>query len=179
MSSERIVDIIVRHEGVVNHLYLDTTGHVTCGVGFLVTRTGDLGRYDWTDTVRAMEDFRGLKELAASPGFVPDKSHHFYERLTGARMLRPTEGVSAVLLRHELLLRNGGLDPSKLPEQAFNVVHDMAYQLGVGGLLKFFPRFVAAVQSGDWKTAAEECRVKQASAKRNAWRKASLQELYK
>ena len=43
------------------------------------------------------------------------------------------------------------------PEPVQQALFDMAYNLGVGGLLKF-RKLLAACASGDWETAATECR---------------------
>ena len=44
-----------------------------------------------------------------------------------------------------------------LPDGPQSALLDMAFNLGVGGLTKGYPKLMAAVKSGDWQTAAAEC----------------------
>jgi GH24 family phage-related lysozyme (muramidase) len=53
------------------------------------------------------------------------------------------------------------------PEPAQEALFDMAYNLGVGGLLKY-PKMLAACAAGDWETAATECRRNGIGDARNA-----------
>jgi GH24 family phage-related lysozyme (muramidase) len=46
---------------------------------------------------------------------------------------------------------------TRYPEPAQQALFDMAYNLGVGGLLKF-RKMLAACAAGHWETAAAECR---------------------
>lgn len=171
--SNDLIALIAQHEGVVDHLYLDTEGNVTCGVGYLVRTARDLTMFAWTDLARAREDFVGLQALADVQRREP-KSAAYFAKLTGARMLRPLENLPGILLRHSIQLRKLGLDVSTLPDGAQNAVHDMAYQLGPSGLVNGFPKFVRAVLAGNWDEAAKESRVRQASAGRNTVRAALL-----
>jgi hypothetical protein len=46
---------------------------------------------------------------------------------------------------------------------------DMIYNLGPAGLFKGFPHLVAAIQTGAWAEAAEDCMRHGPSAARNNW----------
>ena len=54
-----------------------------------------------------------------------------------------------------------------LPDGPQAALLDMAFNLGVGGLTKGYPKLMAAVKAGDWQTAAAECHRNGISADRN------------
>ena len=68
------------------------------------------------------------------------------------------------------LLRLGSVFPewNTYPEPVQVALVDMAFNLGVPGLVKKFPSFVAAVKSRDWAGASRECRRRGISEARNA-----------
>jgi len=71
-----------------------------------------------------------------------------------------TEEEAELLLKHRLdekILELSEKEPFylDLPEKAQEVVANMAYQMGVGGVLKF-KKMWAALKAGDYKKAAEE-----------------------
>ena len=57
------------------------------------------------------------------------------------------------------------------PAQAKMAIVDMAYNLGVQGLVRKFPTLCRAIQSKNWSLCAQECRRKQISQARNDWTK--------
>jgi len=141
----------VRWEGVVPHLYLDTVGIPTCGVGFSVPTEAELVKLPWSPSVEtAIEDYRRVrmqpKGLAASS----------YEPFCNARLSMEAmqmvfdEKIEAV---REQLQDDWQLDMQPVPVQIALV--DMAYNLGVAGLGKFV-KLKAAVARRDWVTAAAE-----------------------
>jgi hypothetical protein len=56
----------------------------------------------------------------------------------------------------------------KYPRGAQEAITDMAYNLGISGLLAKFPKFVEAVQAQDWGSAAAQSRRKGVGVSRNA-----------
>ena len=71
-----------------------------------------------------------------------------------------TEEEAELLLKHRLdekILKLSEKEPFylELPEKAQEVVANMAYQMGVGGVLKF-KKMWAALKEGDYKKAANE-----------------------
>src|ERR1044072_4910652 len=71
-------------EGIVPHLYLDTRGHVTCGVGFLVPDIAALERYPWRpSSATARADWAEVTRM--QPGLTPIH----YRRVTCARLGEP------------------------------------------------------------------------------------------
>jgi hypothetical protein len=71
------------------------------------------------------------------------------------------------------------------PLSARRAVVDMAYSLGINGLVAKYPRFMAACQTQDWEVAADECHRSREGEDpkrpdtwggRNAWARAMLLE---
>lgn len=56
-----------------------------------------------------------------------------------------------------------------------SVLLDMAFNLGVAGLVHGYPKMIAAMTAGDWTTAAAECKV--ADVRLDASRYAPLRQL--
>jgi GH24 family phage-related lysozyme (muramidase) len=61
------------------------------------------------------------------------------------------------------------------PLPARRALLDLAYNLGVHGVSKF-THLIAACESGNWHTAAEECSTKNGRVDRNEWRSAMFLE---
>lgn len=160
-----------RWEGSVPHMYLDTKGFITVGVGNLLA------------TVSAAMDLSFMlgKEVAFSHEIHADYS----------RILRMTPGLSAgayrnkssvTLLEEDIdrLLRKrldteflpglAKLLPgfSRFPRSAQIALLDIAFNCGVNGLAKF-KNLRASVAAGDWIAAGRSSRRAGARDERNAW----------
>jgi GH24 family phage-related lysozyme (muramidase) len=174
---ESLQEILKRHEGVVYHQYVDTTGNVTVGVGFLIPNQAAVSHFSWEDPTKALADFTALTVLAKDKSFW-GKTPGFYKKFTTTTI----KDIDGPLLRHcrsieRELTKFAGLGLANLPEQAHNVVVDMAYQVGVSGLVLSFPAFVRAIKAKNWATAAAESGVKQAGMARRVWRSETLLQL--
>ena len=170
---ESIYEVLKRHEGVVPHMYLDTTGNVTVGVGFLLARKGDVGLYDWDDMKAAEDDWQRLSDLADYTT-VHNKTAGYYETLTEARLLDVDSMLAVKIGTFERLLARMGFPVSGFEWPLYQVCIDIAFQVGAAGLVNGFPAFIRAVRARDWVKASQECTVKQASPARNAWRTATV-----
>lgn len=150
-------------EGVVRHMYLDTAGYVTVGVGFMLPTEAAVRQYTWMpSTVAALTDYRRVK--------VAEKGHRaaYYAPMCGAWMsdavmraifrLRVSELRQAMSLEWQLEL---------LPAPVQLALVDMAYNLGLGRLSRYV-QLSAAVRARDWQTAAAECHRRGIGDKRNA-----------
>lgn len=150
-------------EGVIPHLYLDTRGNVTCGVGFLVRTRSDVARFEWRpDTATAESDFDAVSK--AAKGYVA--SH--YEAMCRASLTEST--MRAHFDTHVMSVRlDSGMAMwtlDALPDAAQLALVDMAFNLGVAGLAKF-KKLHAAVMARDWLTAAAESSRRGVQASRN------------
>lgn len=140
-----------RFEGVIPHLYLDTVGIPTCGVGFAVRSEAELAQFQWTPSLsEAVADYR---IICRQPSGLPAS---LYKRHTKARLsdesIRNTFEIIIASVRRQL--KNWNLDTQPVPVQLALV--DMAYNLGVAGLGKYV-KMRAAVEARDWARAADEC----------------------
>lgn len=139
-------------EGVVPHLYLDTTGLPTCGVGFAVPTEQQLLRCGpWLpNALTALADYRRVR--------VAERGHvaAWYERHCTARLSEPT--MRAVFVSRVTECRRAIRDweLERLPDAAQVALVDMAYNLGAAGLGRY-DKLQAAVRACDWATAAAEC----------------------
>lgn len=162
-----LLDLIIKEEGIVDHLYLDTRGNVTCGVGRLISRSGQLGEYSWSDFGTALRDFNMLQQMKRDCQYGLKWPATRYAPLCRARMLNPREGLAETieLLDKELTKRLSWFEAQ--PIQVQYALIDAAYNLGVSGLLKGYPKMLAALAAGDYLTAAKESHRKGISDDRN------------
>lgn len=140
------------HEGIVTHLYLDTRGNPTCGVGFLVPDEATLVRLPWRPNVgAAIADYHNVKE--AGPGHVAS----YYKRFCKARL--DELDMQRLFDAHVHAFRKQ-IDPvwklAQWPEPVQIALVDMAFNLGAGGLNKY-RKLQSAVFARQWALAADEC----------------------
>lgn len=152
-------------EGIVRHLYLDSVGKITCGVGFMLPDEAACARMQWTPNVQeAIADFRRLKE-----------EHGPFEKFAAAHY-RPMvrAALAEDFMRQEFARRMA--DMAKLVGTAFvnamplpaRVAYlDLCYNLGVGGVSKFH-HLNNAIAARDWLEASRQCHRQGVSEKRNA-----------
>jgi GH24 family phage-related lysozyme (muramidase) len=156
MNSASAAERLKKFEGSTFYMYRCTGGEVTIGVGHAIFDESHAAQLAWTGApapTLIAADF--ARVAAADKGLVAAR----YENLTQSRL--SAEAVDALLLSDiDAFEKNLTVDlPSwqSYPEPAQQALFDMAYNLGVGGLLKFH-KLLAACASGDWETAATECR---------------------
>ncbi len=162
MTWESQWDFTAPFEGIVPHLYLDTRGNVTCGVGFLVANEAELVRLPWTPNVQAARaDYLNVR--AAEPG----KPASFYKPLCKARLLEMD--MRRMFDLHVTAFRKQ-IDPAwhlnNWPECAQVALVDMAFNLGAGGLAKY-RKLQVAIFARQWAVAAAECNRNGIGAARN------------
>lgn len=149
-------------EGIVPHLYLDTRGNPTCGVGFLVTGNVELSRMPWSPDVQAAQ--ADLQLVLEEPPGLPA---HRYARLCKARLselaMRTIFDRKVAEMRRAMT-REWHL--STLPESVQLALVDMAYNMGAYALSKF-AKLRAACVARDWRAAAAECSRKGVQDARN------------
>ncbi len=155
-------------EGVIRHLYIDSAGKITAGIGFLLPDEAACARLVWDPNVQeAVADFRQLREL---PEFAQPKNKFaagHYQPMVHAYL-------SPLFMHYEFArrmdafrrqLRDWRLENA--PMQAQIAVLDLCYNLGPAGVNRFV-KLKAAVQAKDWAAAAEECHRNGVSNARNA-----------
>lgn len=158
MDTNLILARLEKFEGRIRHMYVCTGGEVTIGIGHAIKGPNEAVELSWTRDGRAAlaaeirDDF--AKVAAAPKGLAAGG----YASLSSVRMADPNiEALaSADVLRFasEVAARLPNWD--RYPECVQAALFDMAFNLGVAGLLKF-KKLIAACDQAEWETAAGEC----------------------
>lgn len=172
MNREQLKQDIRSHEGVINHLYLDTRGNATIGVGQLVpdaafARTLPLVHRQGGQPASADEIDADYARVMAEP---PARVASSYRSAT--RLVLPDEAIDQLLDQRvdEFMDGLGRQLPGfeQFPEGAQQALLDMAFNLGLGGLTRKFPKLMRAAKNQDWQTCAAECSRRGIGDTRNA-----------
>lgn len=166
MERTSAAERLKKFEGSIPYMYRCTGGEVTVGVGHAISDSAHAQALSWTGSPAAAIIAADFTRVAgASKGFPADR----YEGLTKCRL--STDAIDALLLQDidafAAQLTRQLPSWTGYPESAQQALFDMAYNLGVGGLMKF-PKMLAACTAGDWETAATECRRNGIGDDRNA-----------
>lgn len=159
---EKIKKDLKKEEGCVTHMYLDTRGYVTVGVGSMLA------------DISAAQALRFVKRATTKPASIEEiareftalkqqpmgKVASFYKAHTFLDL--PEEEITAQLDRQiasfERALRERFPRYDEFPVSAKRALLDMAFNLGVSGLLKKFPKLIANAEAQNWEVCAAECR---------------------
>lgn len=165
-------------EGCVLHLYLDSVGVISLGIGHACHTLDDALDVPGANSAEAVKsDWDALTRLRASMQPADFRKHAaaFYAAYTQARWTQ--DGVMAAfdwdVKRHRREMLPFFPDYATYPASVQAALDDMALNLGPG-FAKTWPRFSAAVKSRNWRVAAMECRRPQVGDARNAWTKAQF-----
>ena len=180
---------IERYEGRIPHLYLDSAGRVTVGIGHLVASRG---------AVKALELHvaeKGVAGRAATDKEKLDDYDSVAKQRKGYRAswykkhakLVMKEAVIDALCDEHILSFHKELqriyreksgypaDFDALPTDVQLALFDMIFNLGATKVVKVFTKFDAAVKAADWAEAAKQSNRPQLAADRNAYVKALLE----
>ena len=149
-------------------MYRCTGGEVTVGIGHAIPSVDDAVQLTWivggraatSDEVRAgwatVEAAQlGLVAVAYAPLSPCRMANEAIDSLAGTDVDRFAGQIAAALPKW-----------TRYPSSVQSALFDMAFNLGVGGLLKFH-KLLAACDAGDWATAAAECHRKGIGDSRN------------
>lgn len=169
----------VLNEGSYSYMYLDTRGYVTVGVGKMLPDVATAQKLAFV--VRTTKVAASAEEIKSDFEAVKKqpKAHlaSWYQKHT--KLDLPDAEIDKLLkvevAKFEQQLKKNFKDYDKYPAPARRALLDMAYNLGIDGLLKF-KKLKAAAEKGDWKTAAAECHRNGPSDDRNDWTKARFLE---
>jgi GH24 family phage-related lysozyme (muramidase) len=139
-------------EGVIPHIYKDSRGIITCGVGFALPTARHVFTIPWRNLHEAdpIADYQHVR--LSEPGREPA----FYEAITHARLDHQFMWIhfNKQIALFERLLESWNL--AAMPAPAKLAIVDMAYNLGVSGLDRYAMLRTACAEC-DWATAAREC----------------------
>lgn len=158
-------------EGSISHMYLDTVGKVTVGVGNMLPNVAaaqslpfvERGTVKKASKDQIKTDFdtvsKQLRGLLASRY----KAH--------TKLDLPEKDINKLLndriagFKRELKLKFPAFETYPITVQF--ALTDMAFNLGTNGLVTKFPSFVRAIKARDWMKAAQESNRPQVNKHRN------------
>lgn len=173
-SVARFIDF----EGKIPHFYLDGPGNVTIGIGCLIPDAGAASKLQMfsKDTNLKVTDLAIIDEYKMVRMSLPGKFHCYYANITHL-YLSDNDIFKIFFFRIATLqdnLRKQIPEFSNLPAPVKEVVVDMAFDLGISGLLNKFPKFVDAIRNKRFSVAAQECLRINIQPRRNDWAKDTL-----
>lgn len=175
--------ILKAHEGNIPHMYLDTVGAVTVGVGNMMPTAADAQKLGFVDRstgkkATADEIKADFDEVAKqAKGKIASK----YKANT--KLDLPEADITALLdtriagFKGELKKEFPDFD--KYPLRVQFALLEMAFNLGTQGVVKKFPSFTAGIKQNNaegWLKAAKESNRPQVSADRNSTVKQWLED---
>ena len=172
MDYERARNFIGPFEGSVSHMYLDTEGLVTVGIGNMLP-TADAAcalafvHRDSQAPASRADIAADFDRVRAQP-----KAMRASAYLASTALDLPPAEIDRLFRRRvdEFLLQLNGLYPQfeTYPASAQLAMLDMAFNLGAPALKKRWPKLNDAIDRGDWPAAATECTRPGAQPSRNA-----------
>ena len=161
-------------EGTVPWMYLDTRGLVTVGVGEMLANAARAQSLAFVDSSgQPITQDVILAEFNRVSSLAPAKVAGFYRSSTSPVLPHPA--IDTLLMNHLTFFDGqlGGRFPAyaNFPDPAKLGLLDMIYNLGVTGLFRGFPHFMARVDAQDWLSASAQCHRVGPSETRNDWTK--------
>jgi GH24 family phage-related lysozyme (muramidase) len=158
MNQSSVIARLKEFEGCTNYMYRCTGGDVTIGIGHALQTEAHASNLTWqingaqAPPGQVQSDYQAI---AAAP---VGKAATAYEHLSQCRMADADVAalVAADVKAFEAQLVKALPAWDTYPQPAQEALFDMAFNLGVAGLLKF-PTMLKAVNEGDWATAAAQC----------------------
>lgn len=158
-------------EGNISHMYLDTVGVVTVGIGHALATPAAAASLPFT--MRATGQPASAAQIGADYTSVKTqlagRAGSFYETFSQTVL---TDDAIADLFGQDMNRFLPGLVSkvpgfADFPRAAQLALVDMAFNLGVSGLLSKFPKMMRFVSAHNWAGCATECRRPQLSDERN------------
>lgn len=171
MTKDDVYNHIVRFEGCIPHMYLDTNSHVTVGVGNMVRDEDAASRLYMVDRANnergtaeeLVDDYRAVRALK------PGMRASYYSQACNL-VMTPTEIrrlFHARCAEFEMQLRSVYSNYDACPPSARLALLDMAFNLGAGALNRKWPKLKEAVLTFNWTDAARHAHRPQSSTARN------------
>ncbi|HEY8924896.1 MAG TPA: hypothetical protein VIU64_10990 [Polyangia bacterium] len=169
---EEVKALIAPSEGNIAHMYLDSVGKVTVGIGNLLAAAGAACELAFVN--RATAERATQAEIAADFAAVSRQAWprvaRFYRSVTALDL--PAPHVDELFRRRvdgfQQELHAAYPDFEGYPGSVQLAMLDMAFNLGTQGLRKGWPNLNRAIGGRDWATAAIESYRPQSSPTRNA-----------
>jgi GH24 family phage-related lysozyme (muramidase) len=163
---------ISKWEGNIPHMYVDTKGYVTVGVGFMIPSAGAAKGYGFVkraDGKKASDkekedEWKKIKKMAKGKKAAAYKS---------STTLDLPDGDIKTLLMEKIKKFESGIkgiypDYDKYPDELKLALLDIAFNTGVGGL-KAFKNMMKAIDEKRWEDAAKESKRSKGRPARNTY----------
>ncbi|HJQ78650.1 MAG TPA: hypothetical protein VJ828_01780 [Lacipirellulaceae bacterium] len=163
---------ITKWEGSIPHMYVDTNGYVTVGIGFMIPSASAAKGYGFVkraDGKKASdkekeEEWKKVKKLTKG------KKASAYEKDTTLEL--PDSEIKKLLTEKikefETGIKRIYSDYDKYPDELKLALLDIAYNTGVDGL-KAFAKMKKAIDEKRWADAATESKRGKGRAERNKY----------
>ena len=152
--------LLIQNEGRVEHMYLDTVGNVTVGVGHLLASVerAQLLPFNNRSTGAPWSSSEVSDEWNTIKAQKPAMVASYYRQFTSLDMESADIDnlLSSDIAEMEAGVSNNFAGYGDYPNSPQDALLDMAFNLGVGGLAKY-KRLHAAAEAKDWGTCATEC----------------------
>lgn len=172
MDIQAAIKYFCDHEGLVTHMYLDTEGLVTVGVGLMLPSPDAAATYKFVVRTTGLpatkeeiwdewDRVHGQKPGQISKYYLPFTTLEFTQQAARDELAADIAGFTTVIERRFPQF-------ASYPDTAQLAILDMVYSMGLGGVEKEFPKFCAAVDRKDWPECAVECHRSNQPEARNA-----------
>lgn len=163
---------IERYEGKINHLYLDSKGYVTVGVGHLLSTVEDAQKLPFLDQQGepATKDMIA-EEFATISSKDGNRVANYYQQFT--LLTLSNSAIDALTDKHidsfykELKVIYDGFD--EFPSKVKLALFDLIFNLGMTSLRKKWPKLNACIAQKDWLAAASNSRRRGIADERNQY----------
>ena len=164
---------LAKYEGTVFHMYLDSNGYVTVGVGHLINTVADAQKLSFIDEKTKKKatadeiktDFETVSKQQKK------KRASFYKPHT--KLVLEQADIDDLTNEHidnfYKELKKIYSDFDDYPEEARLALFDMIFNLGMTALRKEWPKFNEEIKIKDWRKAADESHRPDVSAERNMY----------
>jgi len=164
--------LLVPSEGNIPHMYLDTAGKVTVGIGNLISNAAYACTLSFVNRTTSKAATR--QEITADFDAVSKQPRGLaapkYRPFTALDMPSPAIDLlfQGRVQEFQRLLKIQYPQYDSYPQSAQLALLDMGFNLGVSGLKNTWPKLNQAIDKQDWKSASTNCFRPQVNAVRNA-----------
>ncbi|WP_320820749.1 glycoside hydrolase family protein [Thalassolituus sp.] len=172
-----------KYEGKLNHMYLDSKGYVTIGVGHLLSTVEEAQKLGFKDSNNLKASTEAIKtdydEIKKQPA---NRLAVFYKKHT--KLTLPEIDINALtdknIASFEGELKRIYSDFDTYPVDVRLALFDLIFNLGMTNLKNKWPTFNTAIKAKDWQKAADNSsRAAPISAERNKYVKDLLEKAAK
>jgi len=166
-----------QYEGQVNHMYLDTKGYVTVGIGHMISSVEEAKKVAFVNatsgTAATKKQIEDEYILIKSKPFGNAYSHRRFKKYTKLKIsdstIKQLTNKHIASFENELKKIYGTTEFNAHPDNVKLALFDMIFNLGMPKLKNKYPKFNRYIKAGDYKNAASESNRNGISAERNLY----------